>query len=368
MRIVFAVKALGNSGGGAERVLSQVASRLASRGHHVTLLTSDARNTQPFYPLDCSINVVAVGVGAVSKKSSSFDMVRRMISYRRAIRLVRPDVVVGFMHSSYIPVGLALIGTGIPLVASEHIGPEHYVSRPLERLALQLTPLLSKRTTVVTEQIRRSFRPWLQRRMVVVANPVVVTKPPCTGQIRDDTNRCVLLSVGRLAAQKDFRTLISAFALIAELNATWVLRIVGEGALRSELEAQVKALGIEDRVEMPGAVADVDAEYLAADVFVLPSLYESFGLATAEALLHGLPAVGFADCPGTNELILDGDNGVLVSGPDRIHSLAVALSALLSNPEERSRLSSASTEDLETRFGIEGVTDQWEVVLKDACA
>lgn len=368
MKIVFAIKALGNPGGGAERVLSQVASCLASRGHHVTLLTSDARNTRPFYPLMGSIDVVAVGVGTVSEKSGWMDVIRRIAAYRREIKAVQPDVVVGFMHSSYIPIGVSLIGTGIPMVASEHIGPEHYASRPLERLALLLTPLVSRRITVVSEQIRRSFRPWLRRGMVVVANPVVVAKRLSSGRTRDNYQRHVLLSVGRLAAQKDFRTLISAFALITTSNPDWTLRIVGEGALRAELEEQIEALGIKGSVELPGAVSDIDAEYCAADVFVLPSLYESFGLATAEALLHGLPAVGFADCPGTNELIIHGQNGILVSGPDRITSLATALSTLLLNPAERSRLSNTSRDDLAARFGIEGVTDQWEVVLKGACA
>ena len=66
------------------------------------------------------------------------------------IRFLRPDVAVGFMHSSYIPLGLALLGTGIPLVASEHISYDHYRDRPLQAALLRLTPRLARVTTVLS--------------------------------------------------------------------------------------------------------------------------------------------------------------------------------------------------------------------------
>jgi len=67
--------------------------------------------------------------------------------------------------------------------------------------------------------------------------------------------------------------------------------------LREKLEASVEALGLDGRIQMPGAISDISSEHACAQPYVISSLYESQGLATAEALAHGLPAIGFADCP-----------------------------------------------------------------------
>jgi len=161
--------------------------------------------------------------------------------------------------------------------------------------------------------------------------------------------------------------LISAFGSIAAHFPNWTLRIVGEGELRGALEVQIKSLGLKGKVELAGAQSNVDAEFVAANLFVVSSLFESFGLATAEALLHGLPAIGFADCSGINELIRDRENGRLVTGSDRVSALADVLAELMRNPSERQRLSNSSREWIQDKYGISGVLDRWESILAAAC-
>ena len=365
---MFAIKALGNQGGGAERVLVDVASGLARRGHAVTIFTSDSEGTVPYYPLDARVVLVGLGIGNTLAKSTPRELLQRLVRLKRAILAVAPEIVVGFMHSTYAPLGFALKGTGIPMVASEHIGPEHYRDRWMEWSVLNTMPLVAARITVVSEQIRQSFNPWLRRKMVAVPNPVAVVAHDEAVRARTNDASPVLLCVGRLAPQKDHAVLISAFALIAPEFPAWRLRIVGEGDLRGTLQTMIDALGLGAQVELTGATSRIDSEYAAADLFVLPSSYESFGLATAEALLHGLPAVGFADCPGTNELIRDGENGRLVAGADRARALADVLAALMRDPAERARLSASSRQWILDRYGIEGVLDQWESVFATTLA
>jgi glycosyltransferase involved in cell wall biosynthesis len=95
----------------------------------------------------------------------------------------------------------------------------------------------------------------------------------------------------------------------------------------------------------------------------MPSLYESFGLATAEALAHGLPAVGFADCPGTNELIENEVNGLLVPAGDRVAGLAAALSRLIEDSDLRRRLGQAGPQSV-ARFSVDTIVAQWEELLR----
>jgi glycosyltransferase involved in cell wall biosynthesis len=363
VKIVFAIKALGNQGGGAERVLVEVASGLARRGHAVTIFTSDRVGSASYYPLDPRVRLTCLGIGDTLAKSTIREILHRLTRLKRAILDEAPDVVVGFMQSTYVPLGFALKASGIPMIASEHIGPEHYSNRWLERLVLNATPLVAARITVVSSQILHSFNPWLRRKMVAVPNPVGVAGQAIEDGSHSDRPEKLLLCVGRLTPQKDHAVLIAAFASIATEFPEWRLRIVGEGELRGKLQEMIDSFELNGKIQLAGATPLIDDEYASADLFVLPSTYESFGLATAEALLHGLPAIGFADCPGTNELIRDDENGRLVRGEDRKGGLATVLADLMRDPVARTRLSGSSRQWIMDRYGIEGVVDQWESVF-----
>jgi glycosyltransferase involved in cell wall biosynthesis len=289
--------------------------------------------------------------------------VRRIRALRRLARAEAPDAAVGFMHSAYIPLGLALAGTGIPAIASEHIVYEHYNDRRVERALLGIVPMFVHSVTAISEEMRRGFPARIRAKMVIVPNPVG-TPGGAPADVRGGAEKTIL-TVGRLEEQKDQRTLVAAFARIAAQYPEWRVRIVGEGILRAALEAQVKALGLAERIALPGATPDISAEYAGAQIFAMPSTYESFGLATAEAMAHGVPAVGFADCPGTNELIVDGENGLLVAGEDRPAALAAGLARLMGSADERVRMGAAAPARV-APFSPKRVVDRWEALLSAA--
>jgi GalNAc-alpha-(1->4)-GalNAc-alpha-(1->3)-diNAcBac-PP-undecaprenol alpha-1,4-N-acetyl-D-galactosaminyltransferase len=369
VHIAFSIKRIGDVGGGAEKVLAEVANGLRSRGYRITVICGDRTGTVPYYHLHPDIKIQYLDSNTAQGLAKVSGFLRGIGALWAAHKSCRPDVAVSFMHSSYIAAGIALVGTRIPLIASEHIGPEHYRQRPLQNILLQITPLLAKQITVVSEQIRLAFNPWLRRKMCVVHNPVNLEPRPRSANHLAVQNRAkVLLSVGRLTPQKNQNCLIAAFALIADRFPDWTLRIAGEGPLRMELESQVKDLRLTSRVILPGNIADIGSEYAQADLFVLPSSYESFGLATAEAIMHGLPAVGFADCPGTNTLIRPGENGVLVHGPDKVQSLAEALAGLMGDPEALRNLQNAPTAWLQEVYAPDAVLDAWERLIAECAA
>lgn len=367
MKLLFAIKRLDSAVGGAERVLCTVCSGLAERGHDVSIVSFDQPGGLPFYPLHDKVRRIRLGIGDSSRKAGFLETLRRIAAMRRLVLNEHPQVAVGFMHSMFVPLAFALAGTSIPLIGSEHIVPEHYRTRPLEYAALlAATPFLAK-VTVLSEAIRASYPATLGKRMVVMPNPVM----PAVGQADPgaDKDRHVLLSVGRLDPQKDHATLLRAFALIAGSFPDWHLRIIGEGPLRPELEHLVQELGMERQICMPGVTSDIGAEYRAADAFVISSRYEAFGLVTAEAMSYGLPVVGFADCPGTNELIQGDRTGLLVdSRPDRVTSLSKALKELLDDPQLRHRLGVESRLSVSGDYSAQRICELWETQLKAACS
>jgi glycosyltransferase involved in cell wall biosynthesis len=148
----------------------------------------------------------------------------------------------------------------------------------------------------------------------------------------------VLVSVGRLAPEKNWDTLIRGFARVQEELSGLRLVLIGDGTARQSLEELAAELGVNDQVTFLGAVPfDEIPRYLkAADVFAFASVTETQGLVTIEAMAAGLPVVA-VDGPGTRDIVEHGKQGFLVNNdPD---ALAMGLKKLLSGPQLLKRLS-----------------------------
>lgn len=364
MKILFCIKAMNNPGGGAERVLATVANGLVDRDHEVAVLTFEQPGGNAFYPLHPSIKRIDLGIGSTVRPATLGETLNRIPALRRAILRCSPDVVIGFMHSMFVPLGLSMLGNSIPIIASEHIVPEHYRSRRLiETGLLSITPLLVRQITCVSEQVRLSYPFYLRKSMVAIANPVAMSSSHSPSPQRRKLGR-ILLSVGRLEPQKDHATLIQAFGQIAEEFPEWTLKIIGDGGLREKLESQIQTLGLRDRICLPGSTQNIAAEYQSADLFVIPSKYESFGLTVVEALSYGLPVVGFQSCQGVNQLVQSGVNGLLIDTMDnRMTALTNSLKRIMSNKSLLHNLSNGTTQSLEPHR-INNVLDCWEALLR----
>jgi glycosyltransferase involved in cell wall biosynthesis len=152
-----------------------------------------------------------------------------------------------------------------------------------------------------------------------------------------------LLSVGAVVPRKGYDILIAALARLQDLR--WRLTIAGDRtrdpAVAARLDADIAALGLAERVTATGAVsAERLAQlYAVADLFVLPSRFEGYGMAFAEAMAHGVPVIG-TTAGALPETIPPG-TGILVP-PDDVLALAGVLRRLMRDPGERRRLSTAA--------------------------
>ena len=144
------------------------------------------------------------------------------------------------------------------------------------------------------------------------------------------------MAVGRLSEQKDFTTLLNAFAIIRKKSECRLI-ILGEGEQRKQLEALVDHLQLNDDVQMPGFVKNPYAYMVQADVFVLSSAWEGLVTVLIEALACGTPVVS-TDCPsGSSEILEAGKYGRLVPVGDA-QALAEAVITTMGENVDPNRL------------------------------
>lgn len=166
----------------------------------------------------------------------------------------------------------------------------------------------------------------------------------------------VIIGVGRLSAEKDFKTLIHAFRQVL-LQRPARLVILGEGALRDELEDLIRVLGVEGRVALPGVVDNPYKYMHRASVFVLSSLYEGFPNVLLEALAVGTHVVA-TDCQsGPREILAGGRYGALVSVGD-VEAMSSAIIAALDDKSEKPALNA-----LREHYGIGHVASNYAKAL-----
>ena len=172
-------------------------------------------------------------------------------------------------------------------------------------------------------------------------------------------NPIVVTFVGRLHPQKDAATLVRACGLLLQErpDLSWRLKLAGTGPLAGYLKRLAEELSISRQVEFLGHVNDVDALLEQSDLFVLPSLSEGISNALLEAMAHGLPCI-VTDIPGNNDVIRDGENGVLVQVEDVV-GLAQAVLAVVENAAWREKLGEEARQTVETRYSLTAVADQY---------
>jgi glycosyltransferase involved in cell wall biosynthesis len=171
-----------------------------------------------------------------------------------------------------------------------------------------------------------------------------------------------VIAAGRLKRQKDFPSLVRAFAGVSRAHPGWRLRICGGGAERAALAALIDELRLGGRVELAGKVRDMEAELEAASVFALSSRVEGLPLALLEAMAMGLAVVSFDESAGPRDLIDDGVDGLLVPARDE-PALARAICALIESPDLRRRLGDGARHKA-AAYGIETIGPRWDALIE----
>jgi len=186
---------------------------------------------------------------------------------------------------------------------------------------------------------------------------------PETWRAEPGANPVRMVSVARLEAPKDFRTLLKALAALRSLD--WELELIGDGPLEREVREVAARGGIAERVRLLGYQAEPAIALARAQIFVLSSRSEGFPRSILEAMRAGLAVVA-SNVGGVSEAVAEGATGLLVPAGNA-EALSGALRKLIGDAAERKRMGHAARLTYEGRFGFERMFRK-TVALYDAVA
>lgn len=351
----------GINGGGAARVMIQLAERFAGIGYHIILVTSFVKDEEYLVPED--VTRISLEQEEVVQ-SKLLRNVSRIWKLRLLVKQYKPLALISFMAEPNIRALFASICLPVKNIVSVRNDPNKEYNGCLNRALAKFVMPVADGCVFQTEEAKAWFSPVLQRKSRVIMNEVA----ECFFEV-DRLPNGDIITIGRLSSQKNQEFLIRAFVKIATKHPDRKLRIYGSGELEKKLDDLINELGMQDRVFLMGSTTDVPSALSEASVFVLSSDYEGMPNALMEALAAGVPSIS-TDCPcgGPAALIRNSENGILVSVGNE-DEMACALDSLLSDSLEAERIGSNARERAK-EFHPNIIFNEWRkyvesIVIKD---
>ena len=395
MHVALVIDHLGM--GGAQRSVLKLAAGLGDRGHQVDVVFFRSSSHRTCHPIPSNVRLFAIGRDSTDGAQRATRDLLELRTTRKAFDIFRLAGAFGWRFSclprtksisqarafaSYMArenpdcilpsLGLAHLVCFLATGALKHHPPIIPIFRdfvkPVNAAELRVERKLlnaGSHFVGISQGVSDSMSATLgipSERVTTIYNPVVTVDfqvemmgAPChPWLVQADTP--VILAAGRLVEQKDYPTLIKAFALLTARRPCRLI-IIGEGKERKALEELVAQLGVNDRASLPGWVPNPRPFMTHAALFVLSSLHEGFGNVLVEAMACGCPCVS-TDCPaGPSEILQGGQVGPLVPVGD-VEALAQAMDDVLEEPPDKQLLKQRAE-----YFSVERAAEAYEELI-----
>lgn len=376
MRILVLTYEFPPVGGGGGRAARDICEKLVERGHEVTVLTSHLKGLSRVEMLS---GVRVVRTPSLRRKAfvaTFYDMGAYVISGILAgIRILRdwkPDVIQVHFAVPTGPAGWTLshlsplvLNRRVPYILTAHLGdvpggvPEK--TKTWFRWIYPFTPPIWKdaaQVVAVSEFTRQLAIKHYPVDIQVLPNGVdTLALDPGEIQVGNPVR---IIFAGRFMAQKNLLQIIRVLSGLSDLP--WRCRLLGDGPLRPQIEAEIAATGLQERFELPGWVTpeQVLEQYAQSDILFMPSLVEGFPLTGVQGAAMGLALIA-SRVGGFIDLIHPGENGYLYDPMDT-QGMQAGLRSLLSNPELLLQMR-RNSRSLSKRFDLNNIVDDYEVIF-----
>jgi len=354
------------NGGGAQRVMVNIANGMVSRGLNVDLVLSNA--TGEF------LNHIEPGVRIVNLNSKR--VIKSFLKLSLYLRKENPYIIYSALEHANICALFSNILAGcickvVVCVHSSYSRPsKSIINKILFKFLVKIFYRFSHAVVVVSKGSAKdliNICRILEKKIKVIYNPVITKSMYYKSQVElnhkwfTDNSVPIILSVGRLEYPKDFSSLIYAFFEVRKKVKSRLL-ILGDGKDRQKLELLIKNLGLCDVVEMPGFVDNPYKFMSRSSVFVLSSESEALPTVLIEAMALGCPIIA-TDCPnGPREILKDGKYGKLVPVGD-VSALANEILSEIISSKKRLNEQIVTSEHIEC-YTLDSALDKYLELIK----
>lgn len=336
-------------GGGTERVIALLANYLVEQGHKVTIMMLADNRVE--YSLNEKIEILQISSATGGRIK---ERIKRIAKLRSYFSKNCNDIYLSFGTETNLFAIVASAFFRCKLILSERNDPNQCNFKKFRDFLY----FYGKYFVFQTEDARKCFSQKIQKRSVVIPNPLSEMLPEPFEGIREKT----VVAVGRLEEQKNYYLLLDAFEKFSKVNKEYSLHIYGKGILLQDLELYAKKLEIEEKVKFEGFKKNVLEHIKNAGMYVLSSDHEGIPNAMLEAMAMGLPVIA-TDCPiGGPRMLLESEkNGILVPMNDS-EAMSVAMKQIADDQDlaEKCSLEARKVREL---YSIPNICDKWMEVI-----
>ncbi|MDY2590494.1 MAG: glycosyltransferase, partial [Agathobacter sp.] len=349
MKITFIIGSM--SSGGAERVISVLSNELSHRGYEVSIIMFRESEEESYY-LNESIDQIILTNKNISRGKR---LLLLPILLLKEMKRQNANVYVSFCIFENVLSCFCNLALRKNLIISERNAPKHEKMSVVFKVMRKILYPTAKGIVFQTNEAMSSCSKQLQRKGIVIANPIKEGLPTKENYGLNYT----IAAVGRLCEQKNYPMLFTAFRKFVDKHPEYTLLVFGHGELENELKELTRKMKLEHNIVFKGFCSNVHQQLVNTDVYVLSSDYEGMPNSLMEAMAIGLPVIS-TDCPsgGPRELVANEVDGFLIqTGNDS--QLFSKLDMLIDDEELRKKVGN-NARKVRNLYSKEEIVASWE--------
>lgn len=352
-KLVFLCHGAGN--GGAERVITTLASEFAKKKYKVLMVTTNEDNNDYEMHQDVARKRILS-----TKGNAVIRTIDRILQLRKCIKEFKADVVISFSSIPNLQAIIATMGLRKKLIISERTDPRRYPTSKIGRLMRTVLYPLADTVVFQTEDARACFGKLIQKKSRIILNPIRDGLPKAN---LDEAEKR-LIGIGSLGEQKNWPVALEAAELFFAKHPDYVFDIYGEGPDRNQLQKIIdNSELLNKRVVLRGFSSNAVNELVKASFFVSSSDYEGISNSMLEALAVGIPVI-CTDCPigGARMMIKKNYNGLLV--PVRNSKIMFEAMCKIVEDKDFSRTIANNALEIRQKLKLEKIVSEWEALVQ----
>lgn len=345
-KVLFVVSQIGT--GGAERVISTLASYCADKGYDTTIIIF--RDAEKNYPISDKVKIIKLK--DVGNKATS--ILHRIRFIRNFIKENSIDIYVSFE----INYGFScVLGTKVKYITSMRNDPNSESVSFRERVMRKYNFLIANHVIFQTQEIMDYFSKSIKNHGKIIMNPLKRDLIEFHGNRNKE-----IVAVCRLEKQKNIPMMLKAFQYVYSKHPEYCLKIYGDGSLRTEMERLALEYGINQAVYFMGFQDKIEQKICNAAMYVCTSDYEGLSNSLLEAMAIGLPCVSTdSGGGGAKSVIQNGKNGYLVPVGD-VEKMQDCMIYIIEHPDEAIRISDEAVK-IKEKLSENIICSQWEMLF-----